>query len=199
MASLGLLYPEYLNTDKVFRCPSAENGPHLLTSLDPTSQNVKPADNLPSLPGYDPGLPDMSPYIWSNRIFTVYDSSYGYDCRMLPSAASSHAIFGDMDGTYQYNRDTSTQNHTTGQNILFVDGAVRFEASNYSSNEAIDNIYTECGTPGTSDEDLYWHADTDSYINRTLDDIIQGGEPNGGCLMASGPVNFRELVDELPW
>ena len=100
MASLGLLYPEYLNTDKVFRCPSAENGPHLLTALDDTGQNEKPDDNLPSLPGYDAGEPDMSPYIWSNRIFTVYDSSYGYDCRLLPSAASSHAIFADMDGTY---------------------------------------------------------------------------------------------------
>ena len=183
MASLGLLYAEYLNTDRVFRCPSAEDSPHLLTALDSFNNN----ENEDPTTGLDQHLP----YVWSNRIFTVYDSSYGYDCRMLPSAASGHAIFGDMDGTYQYNRDTSTQNHTTGQNILFVDGSVRFQASNYSSNEAIDNIYTETGSTDT--DDIFWHADTDSYISRTIDDQIVGGGPNGGALDKSGPTNFTDL------
>ena len=180
MASIGLLYPEYLNTDRVFRCPSAENGPHLLTALDSTSRNENNDGH--------------TLYVWSNRVFTLYDSSYGYDCRLYPSATSNHAIFGDMDGTYQYNRDTSTQNHTSGQNLLFVDGAVRFMASNYASNEAIDNVYTETGS--TSTDDIFWHADTDSYISRTIDNQIFGGGPNGGALDQSGPSNFSDLYDD---
>ena len=186
MASIGLLYPEYLNTAKVFRCPSVENEPHLLTALDPDGRNERPADNVPSMPTYDSALPDMSAYIWSNRVFTLNDSSYGYDCRLYPSAASGHAIFADMDGTYAFNRDTSTQNHTSGGNILYVDGGVRFEARNYASNELTDNIYTETGTAGTSNLDA-WHADTDCYISRTIDGLIVGGAPNGGNLRASGP------------
>ena len=60
-----------------------------------------------------------------------------------------------MDGSYQNDRDTSSQNHVGGQNVLFVDGHVTFKNNNYVSNEMADNIFTEDS----------WHADTDSYIS----------------------------------
>ena len=191
MASIGLLYPEYLDTARVFRCPSTVNEPYFMTTLDPTGANKN--------------TQGLSPYVWSNRIFTLNDSSYGYDCRLYPAAVSSHAMLADMDGTYQHNRETSTQNHAGGQNVLYVDGAVRFERSNFVSNEASDNIYSEGGNKGG--ESIFWHADTDSYINRTIDDTRVGGAPNGGFLnrnpttgrhdnrLGSGPVRSTATGD----
>ena len=183
MASIGLLYPEYLGTPKAFRCPSAENDPYFVTALDPTGAN----ENTQGL----------FPYDWSNRIYTLKDSSYGYDCRIYPAAVSSHAIVADMDGTWYYNRDTASQNHVGGQNVLFVDGGVRFVNTNYASNEPTDNIYSEAGST-TSDAEA-WHANTDSYISRTDDDVIVGGAPNGGTLTGTGPANYLDLIGEIPW
>ena len=196
MASIGLIYPEYLPNARTFKCPSTEAEPALRTALgDVENENVS-----------------STLYEWSNRIYTLEDSSYGYDCRIYPSAVSNHAIFADMDGSYQFNRDSSTQNHAGGQNVLFVDGAVRFKNNNYISNEPTDNIYTE----GASDAGvvLYWHADTDSFINRTIDDMVAQGVSediggsakgwwssfpeglytlNGGYLTDSGPDPYPDL------
>jgi prepilin-type N-terminal cleavage/methylation domain-containing protein/prepilin-type processing-associated H-X9-DG protein len=195
MASLGLIYPEYLPNARTFKCPSTENEPLLQTALgDDQNANVD----------------GHTPYVWSNRIYTLEDSSYGYDCRIYPSAVSNHAILADMDGSYQFNRDTATQNHTGGQNVLFVDGAVRFMGNNYVSNEPTDNIFTE----GASDAGVvvYWHADTDSWINRTIDDItdqrlsqeigydvgsgitvMEDHPDNGGYLTDSGPDKYPDI------
>ena len=68
-----------------------------------------------------------------------------------------------MDGTYQYHRDSSTQNHAGGQNVLFVDGRVSWESRNFCSNEPTDNVYSESGSTTTTG-DTGWHADTDSFI-----------------------------------
>jgi prepilin-type N-terminal cleavage/methylation domain-containing protein len=155
MGSLGLLYPEYLNTGKAYRCPSTENEPNLKTSLwNYTADPQVPAAQAD--PDGNGTVDADEAYVFSNRIYTLNDSSYGYDCRIYPSAVSAHAIYADMDGSYQNNRDTATQNHEGGQNVLFVDGAVTFKNNNYISNEPTDNIYTE--DP--------WHADTDSFISR---------------------------------
>ena len=136
MTSIGLLYPQYLYTAKPFRCPSTENEPYLI-------------ENTPAGGAYE----------LSNRNYTLTDTSYGYDCRIYPAAVSNHAIYADMDGSYQYNRDTATQNHEGGQNVLYVDGAVQWKGNNYVSNCPLDNIYTEDA----------WHADTDSLLLRTGD------------------------------
>jgi prepilin-type processing-associated H-X9-DG protein len=72
-------------------------------------------------------------------------SSYGYDCRVSPRTVENHAIAADMPG-----------NHPKGQNVLYVDGSVRWMTSNFVSNDPADNIYAEDA----------WNADTDSYIVR---------------------------------
>lgn len=83
-------------------------------------------------------------------------ASYGYDCRVSPNAVPDHAIMVDMDGSWQDNHDSTSQNHLGGQNVLYVDGSVRWMGANYVSNDPADNIYAEDA----------WNADTDSYLVR---------------------------------
>ena len=159
MTSIGLLYPLYLDTGKAFRCPSTEDEPNLTTAMWDYTTSAQIGDD----------------YEYSNRVYTLNRSSYGYDCRIFPSAVSNHAILADMDGTWQMNRDTATQNHAGGQNVLFVDGAVLFTGVNFCSNAIEDNIFLEAGQTGTglATADPVWHADTDSYITiGTSADIV---------------------------
>jgi len=184
-SSLAALYPLYLSTTKSYRCPSTEQEPQLKAS--PTAQ----ATEALSVTAY-------GAYAWSNRTwyFDTTDAtlvnlnlvpgstvpvgypSYGYDPRIYPSAVSNHAIYGDMDGTYQNNHDTATQNHEGGQNILYVDGHVSWAGTNYVSNEPTDNIFS-LGTgkmtavvnvPDTSAGNV-WAADTDSFLIRGRIDL----------------------------
>ena len=157
MTSLGMLYPEYLPTDAVYRCPSTEDEPWL-----PVNIPVGGATDDNSDGNIDSSEVD-SAYLWSNRNYTLEESSYGYDCRLYPSAVTSHAILGDMDGSYQNNRDTSTQNHTEGQNVLYVDGRVEWVQNNYVSDNTLDNIYV-VGGKDDSGTAIAWHADTDTYL-----------------------------------
>jgi len=176
--SLGCLYPQYLNTPRVFRCPSSEDQPSFVV-------------NTPMCPGTSNGLNSaMWPYMWSNRnwtltsnlavntvIPTIRSSSYGYDPRIYPSAVSNMAILADWDGSWQNNHDSSTQNHDGGQNVLYVDGSAKWQGANYVSNDPIDNIFAEGGTGnvatggGAGSSVVYWSADTDVWLvncNTTL-------------------------------
>ena len=144
MTSLGNLYPTYIATDDVYRCPSTEDDP-----------------NLVSNPLVQGGWTD---YEWSNRNWTLNESSYGYDPRILPAATSNHAILADMDGSWQHNQDTATQNHEEGQNVLYVDGGVRWEGNNYVSSNSLDNIYVPSGKDDAGTPVPEWHADTDSNL-----------------------------------
>jgi prepilin-type N-terminal cleavage/methylation domain-containing protein len=167
MTSIALLYPEYLDTAAPFKCASTENEPYMSVNVPAPIVDTNANGRIDAAEVTDP-------YAWSNRNYTLMDNSYGYDCRMYPSAASNHAIFGDMDGTYFYNRDSSTQNHVGGQNILYIDGRVNFARGNFVSNETKDNIFTETGMPNNDSETTGdplnlvfqngWHADTDSFL-----------------------------------
>ncbi len=150
MTSIALLYPHYMGTAKVFRCPSTEDEPKFkVNSPWPFDGKRKPPGGMGRNAYMGPNA-----YEWSNRNFTLIGSSYGYDPRLIPSARSNHAYAADMDGSYQKNRDTVTQNHEGGQNVLYVDGAVKFMDINHASDDPKDNIFTE--DP--------WNADIDSFI-----------------------------------
>jgi prepilin-type N-terminal cleavage/methylation domain-containing protein len=165
---LGCLYPQYLGTPKVFRCPSTEDQPSFVV-------------NTPYMPGTSTyqvsvnGGPSY-PYLWSQRNYTLTSnqsvsvvvaanraSSYGYDPRIYPSAVSNLAIMADWDGSWQANHDTSNQNHEGGQNVLYVDGSSKWMQANYVSCDPIDNVYMEGGN-GQNSVVTYWSADTDSYL-----------------------------------
>jgi hypothetical protein len=137
MTSLANLYPEYLATVKVFRCNKSKNKP-----------NATP--NIPQ------GATKDS-YQWNQRNWTLHDTTYGYDCRIKPAAPSSHAIMADMDGACAASGCALPQNNKQGQNVLYVDGKVKWQQTNTVSNNTTDNIFTEAP----------WHADTDSYITRS--------------------------------
>jgi len=189
---LGNLYPQYINTAKIFRCPSTEDEPSFVvnTPWGITWTYVTPGSggaNGMSGNIFIQGGNQYSPaYLWSQRNFTLKSDlpvtldttspfncntgtslrtcSYGYDPRIAPAAVSSLAIAGDWDGTFAVNADKSTQNHDGGQNVLYVDGSVRWQQGNYCSTELVDNVYMEGGvgsTPGTTE---YWNADTDAYL-----------------------------------
>jgi prepilin-type processing-associated H-X9-DG protein len=176
--SLGCLYPEYLNGPVVFRCPSTEDVPSFVVN---TPGGVT-STNSGGVITYTPA------FLWSNRNWTltsnqpagnsaskadpiygttsiIRTSSYCYDPRIYPAAASNLAIFADADGSWQNNHDTASQNHGSGQNVLYVDGHVKWEGVNYCSCDPIDNIYAEGGvTNGGSGGAIFWNADTDAYL-----------------------------------
>lgn len=189
LSSLANIYPEYLYTTRSFRCPSTEDEPKAVQNL-PSGQawdgatansrrlttrsysttwdaNANQEIDMTEFNNRAPTEPQK--YVFSQRNFTLTDVSYGYDSRLYPAAVSQHAILADMDGSYQKNRDTATQNHTLGQNVLYVDGSVKFQNTNNVSNDPNDNIYTESGA--VTGEGTAWHADTDSFITDTTNPI----------------------------
>ena len=160
--SLGNLHRRYIQDSMLFRCPSTEDMPWFVPNLPaefrttnraignpyplPAASNWTLTGNLPLNPR-DP------------KSTGIRASSYGYDPRISPRAPGRHAVAGDMDGSYQLSDYTETQNHEGGQNVLFVDGSVRWiqgseYTANYCSNDPNDNIFAE-------DK---WDADTDSYL-----------------------------------
>jgi len=163
--SLGCLYPQYMPTAKSFKCPSTEDNPSFMAVP-------------PWLPGGTIPVTSLgSGYLFSQRTWTLlsinpstqWGASYGYDCRIAPSTPSNHAIAADMDGTWQVNHDSSTQNHEGGQNVLYLDGAALWKQANYVSNDPIDNVYMEGGqqmtsTGGIGNSMTFWCADTDSWL-----------------------------------
>jgi len=189
MASIGCLYPEFLATDKVWKCPSVESAPYLtchwpadLTSLatDGTGgpgdgvinaeEAVYAADHVQVSIPIQMGAASfyIGKFWWSQRNWVLHDTGYGYDCRIAPSAVSTLAIFGDMDGSYAVNKDTSTQNHAGGNHILFADMHCSFESENFCSSAAVDNVYVESGADlgaGGWPKELGWSADTDALIS----------------------------------
>jgi len=156
-ASLGNLYPQYLATAKAFRCPSTEDEP-VFSYYEPGAAAANTAGTK--------GAYGASNRTWALGYAAPTWTSYGYDPRIAPNAVSNHAILADMDGTYAVNKDTSTQNHDGGQNVLYVDGHVSWAGTNYVSNEPNDNIYTEAFTHMTAVASLGWMADTDSFMVR---------------------------------
>jgi len=180
--SLANLYPQYINTPRIFKCPSTEDTPSFVVNT-PIGVTVTTAT----------GMNYYAPtFLWSQRNFTlvsslpvttntgsvfysngqtgalqgvvIRSSSYGYDPRIYPAAVSNLAIFGDWDGSWANNHDTSTQNHDGGQNILYVDGSVRWQQGNYVSSDISDNIYIEGGVGNVASSTVYWSADTDAYL-----------------------------------
>jgi len=163
--SIANLYPQYLGTAKSFRCPSTENEPSMVVSDPFVPGTSTGTSGVAPDPAWDVGTPGFA-YYWSNRNWTLWNTSYGYDCRVYPSAVSNHAIFGDMNGTWAYNHDTATQNHEGGQNILYVDGHVSWRQDNFNSNDPLDNVFQEGGSSAAAGPSVqtFWSADTDAYL-----------------------------------
>jgi prepilin-type N-terminal cleavage/methylation domain-containing protein/prepilin-type processing-associated H-X9-DG protein len=170
--SLGNLYPLYLNTPRIFRCPSTEDSPSFVCNTPAGITITTTSTPWVYAPAYMYSLRNWT--LQSNQSVAgssnaalsgvMRASSYGYDPRIYPSAVSGMAILADWDGSWQNNHDTSTQNHEGGQNVLYVDGSVKWQGANYVSTDPIDNIYCEGGFGSQAGVTIYWNADTDSYL-----------------------------------
>jgi hypothetical protein len=176
--SLGCLYPQYINTPRIFKCPSTEDQPSFVVNTPWGPGGALINNYNPVVGAYVNGYSNY-PYWWSLRNWTLTSNlpvsisnatvrvcSYGYDPRIYQSAVSNMAIMADWDGSWQNNHDTSDQNHEGGQNVLYVDASVQWKTQNYVSNDPIDNIYVEGGESNVTSAtmNVYWNADTDSYL-----------------------------------
>jgi prepilin-type processing-associated H-X9-DG protein len=157
--SLGNLYPHYVQDGKWFRCPSTEDTPSFVLNLPlPYRVAGQAGTFVGALPhGSNWTLTSNLPVSFESAVIRA--SSYGYDPRISPRAAGKLVVAADMDGSWHESADTSNQNHAGGQNVLFVDGNVRWiqgenHSANFCSNDPNDNIFSE-------DK---WDADTDSYL-----------------------------------
>ncbi len=147
---LAMLYPEYMQQVKVFRCPSTEDEPVIGVAWNQGARWCSFGLAAPTWP------------------------SYGYDKFIAKSrAGSGHAIVADMDGTGcdADMPDTNSTNHQGGQNVLYFDGHVSWMTTNYCSNNSLDNIFvrnivTTAGTDPATVSPLFVLADTDSHITR---------------------------------
>ena len=148
--AMALLYPAYvMGNVQVFRCPSTEDEPQIWYEVT-TARDFRHTSF-----GDEP-----------------YWSSYGYDNRVHPSkAGGGHAIAADMDGSAG-DPDSATTNHTEGQNVLYLDGHVSWQTTNFASNIDEDNIYTDDPASVNPRLELTEGStnDLDSIIKRTSGD-----------------------------
>ena len=136
MASLALIYPEYIDTRESFKCRGSNDDPQFeVVDRGQLSEHLTFGSN---------------PY-WS---------SYGYDPECSPRlAATDDAICADMDGSSVLNRDSPTANHRDGQNVLYYGFHVKWVEDNYCSRSVDDNIYVENTAFDTADTDAFIRRD----------------------------------------
>jgi prepilin-type N-terminal cleavage/methylation domain-containing protein/prepilin-type processing-associated H-X9-DG protein len=195
--SIANLYPEYVDSAKIFKCPSTDQ--EITFALNAPSQAVDTNGdgNLDqndaqwnSFPGNTGFL-----YFWNNKNYTMFGlngpSSYGYDPRVRPSMVSSHSIYSDMDGSGQTDRGSPFQNHVGGMNVLFVDGHVNWCSVNTCSNDPNDNVYNEGAYVGGTATSSAWHADTDSYMHDGTS--ANTGKSNGNQPDSGGTAYLRRF------
>ena len=128
--SLALLYPDFIDTALIFKCPSSKDSPKL---TDPDTDGRYIFDE--AKPGW---------------------SSYGYDAETSFRATTSEdAVVADMDGSSVLDRNSVLANHGGGQNVLYWDGHVVWKNTNYASKLPSDNIYVDEGGDTGKDTDAF--------------------------------------------
>lgn len=147
--SLALLYPDYALTADIFGCPKTADKPRLTIAK-----------------GRDRKIIDRrfgSKPEWS---------SYGYDAEIsFRTATALQPIAADMDGSSVATPGSPTANHQEGQNVLFYDTHVNWNATNvWNNRDVIDNIFTKDHSDADADIALRERArdvaDTDTYVRR---------------------------------
>ncbi len=120
LTSLGLLYNQYINDRKIFRCPS--------------DSGVTEANNL-TLTG--------------SSTCTSATCSYGYDDNHKSSDDPGVVIATDALGTVTSGNLYSDNHGQAGQNVLYIDGHVEFKGTRtcgYYNGTSYDDIWWNSGS-----------------------------------------------------
>ena len=149
--SLGLLYPDMIAAEEVFRCPSTEDRPEITVTMGTWG--------------------DGTPYVKSKTFGRERPTwcSYGYDQEIsFRSINPMMPIMADMDGSSVTNPQSATGNHPGGQNVLFHDSHVDWKSVNtWDNDDTADNFYTDDIAQGNEDM-----TDTDAFIRRDSDAVV---------------------------
>lgn len=169
LRAIGLLYPGYIDTYDVYRCPSTEQSPVLNERYIEGARHLAWGD-------FDPAATD--PHTDMNMWATSDISSYIYDdfthFRAIgPGAAVMSDQSGEAyrlpDGSWAASYTQREKNHIDGQNVLFMGGHVKYVTeTNYFDEEPVDNCYTPDARHAHTNHAYYnggqQGADTDAYL-----------------------------------
>jgi prepilin-type N-terminal cleavage/methylation domain-containing protein/prepilin-type processing-associated H-X9-DG protein len=178
--SLSLIYPEFIEQGRIFKCPSTEDQPMIDLKYSAAGRNPILGTGFNTIPGTGRRSSFGDKPVWA---------SYGYDHTVHPSkSGSGMAQAADMDGSSVNDPRSETTNHSLGQNVLYVDGHVAWRVTNFASSNPLDNVYTIDGDWAISDsgwnqfyltdangKPIQWSRDTDSNIARSVVTDKQGG------------------------
>ena len=152
MKSLAKLYPQYINNPKVFGCPSTKDRPVITVTV---------AGEFERRCAFGP-------------VDTDRKCSYFYDeLSHFRAIGPGQAMAADADGqtwldangkappypSTGWTRRPQKPNHEDGQNVMYFDGHVRWQATVHGSTDPKDNIFC----PNASKTGP-WGADTDACL-----------------------------------
>ena len=209
MQSLALLYPGWIDDEKVFRCPSTNDDPSVIIHWERRARHSIFGRPKVDASGARTGevlisLTDGSqvtdyPYAKYSGMesWSQYKCSYMYDpLSHFRDVGSSQAMGADADGfTWRdskgdyppregiyaafytdialgatddgldlWKRSPRKPNHTDGQNVMYFDGRVEFQARAYESDDPADNIFIPNGAfSGGDPSDMTVLLDSDCW------------------------------------
>ena len=166
MPSLACLYPTYCPEVKVFGCPSTTDIPQIasqyyqITGYDGTVFAALHTcfGSIPFNPATGMLTTDPAAYT-TQEILTPNKCSYFYDELNQPRDLSAdQALAADADGQawflpngghpsypsgwQRWPNNPHKPNHDNGQNVMYVDGHVKWSDTNYCSHDPTDNIFS---------------------------------------------------------
>jgi prepilin-type N-terminal cleavage/methylation domain-containing protein/prepilin-type processing-associated H-X9-DG protein len=178
MPSLACLYPTYCTEVKIFACPSTTDVPQIAFHYYNVTPNVSVLHTCFGFASYDStgaliNSSDPAAYT-TQEVRTPCKCSYLYDELVQPrDCTAEQAIAADADGqtwfvsgsqhpTYPGNwqRRPSKPNHDNGQNVMYLDGHVKWTDAVYCSHDPLDNIFCPNSAAGA----VQWNADIDAYL-----------------------------------
>jgi prepilin-type N-terminal cleavage/methylation domain-containing protein/prepilin-type processing-associated H-X9-DG protein len=169
MPSLAVLYPQYADSVKIFKCPSTTDAPviaiHYYSGARHTTFGfaTDPGDTGVMTNSTDPAS------MVGSEVSGLYKCSYFYDeLTNFRDIGPGQAIACDADGQTwltgegnysappaNWARQPKNPNHRDGQNVMYFDGHVKYMQTVYSSRDPNDNIFVP---------QVGWGADTDAYL-----------------------------------
>jgi len=137
MASLGMLYPDFISDGKVFLCPSAR-----------FAKSVEEALVIGELNNLRDGAREF------DTLFTFEHSDYGYDCQHTAAHNASVAIAADQPADDADTSARSPNHDTQGQNVLFIGSNVEWKKATACGYQK-DEIYMLGGGTGVNNATLF--------------------------------------------